>query len=72
MKITQRHFDILKDYLDMKINPEDIAEEDKKIILELCKLRKKGSWERKKKFFLSTNFPFVSDSKIINSICQNK
>ena len=41
MKITQRHFDILKDYLDMKINPEDIAEEDKKIILELCKLRKK-------------------------------
>ena len=41
MKITQRHFDILKDYLDMKINPEDIAKEDKKIILELCKLRKK-------------------------------
>lgn len=39
---------------------------------KLCKLRKKGSWERKKKFFLSTNFPFVSDSKIINSICQNK
>lgn len=41
MKITQRHFDILKDYLDKKINPEDIATEDQKIILELCKARKK-------------------------------
>lgn len=41
MKITQKHFSILKDFLDRKINPEDIATEDQKIILELCKARKK-------------------------------
>lgn len=41
MKITQKHFDILKDYLEKRINPEDIAKEDQKIILELCKARKK-------------------------------
>ncbi len=41
MTITQRHFDILKDFLDRKINLEDIEKEDRIIILELCKSRKK-------------------------------
>lgn len=40
MKITQKHFSILKDFLDRKINPEDIEEEDRIIVLELCKARK--------------------------------
>lgn len=41
MKIKQKHLRILKDFLDKKIEPEDIAEEDKPIIMELCKARKK-------------------------------
>ena len=41
MYVTQKHFDLLRDYLDRKINPEDIANEDKRIVLELCKARKK-------------------------------
>ena len=40
MKIMQKHFDILKDFLDRKINPEDIEEEDRIIVLELCKARR--------------------------------
>ena len=39
MKITQKHFDIVKDFLDRKINPEDIENQDKVIILKLCKAR---------------------------------
>lgn len=41
MKFKQKHLKILKDFLDRKIDPEDIAEEDKPIIMELCKARKK-------------------------------
>ncbi len=41
MKFKQKHLKILKDFLDRKIEPEDIAEEDKPIIMELCKARKK-------------------------------
>ena len=41
MIIKQNHFKILKEYLDRKINPEDIAPEDRIIIFELCKARKK-------------------------------
>ncbi len=40
MKIEQKYFEILKDYLKGKIKPEDIAEKDKIIILKLCKARK--------------------------------
>lgn len=39
MKIMQKHFDILKDFLDRKINPEDIEKDDRIIVLELCKAR---------------------------------
>ena len=35
----QKHFDILKDFLDRKINPEDIEKDDRIIVLELCKAR---------------------------------
>ena len=41
MRIKQKHLKIMKNFLDRKIEPEDIAEEDKPIILELCKARKK-------------------------------
>ena len=41
MKFSQKHLQTLKDFLDKKIEPEDIAEVDKSIIIELCKARKK-------------------------------
>ena len=40
MKIMQKHFEILKDFLDNKIKPEDIEKEDRIIVLELCKARR--------------------------------
>lgn len=41
MYINEKHLKILKDFLDRKIDPEDIEEEDKPIIIELCKVRKR-------------------------------
>ena len=41
MDINKKHLQILKDFLDRKIDPEDILEKDKPIIMELCKARKK-------------------------------
>jgi hypothetical protein len=41
MIINKKHLQILKDFLDRKIDSEDIADKDKPIIIELCKARKK-------------------------------
>lgn len=41
MDINKKHLQILKEFLDRKIDPEDIPEKDKPIIMELCKARKK-------------------------------
>ncbi len=41
MDINKKHLQILKDFLDKKINSEDISDEDKPIIMKLCKARKK-------------------------------
>ncbi len=37
----EKYLQILKDFLDKKITPDDIKEEDKPVIIELCKARQK-------------------------------
>ena len=37
---------IFKDFIEEKINPEDIAEEEKPIIVKLCKSRKRQLQKR--------------------------
>lgn len=41
MKYNQTHLELLKNFLERKIESKDINEEDKSIIIELCKARKK-------------------------------
>ncbi len=41
MVIKENHLQILKKFLEKKITPDDIKEEDKPVIIELCKARQK-------------------------------
>ena len=41
MVIKENHLQILKKFLEKKITPDDIKEEDKTVIIELCKARQK-------------------------------